>query len=117
MKTNKLKSRKQFFLVGPVVAYAFYVAMLIVALAKPNVGGDQIDFRFLTFWGVIILVGLAGLSLFSLIRKKSLELALFMIGIGVSLAVIFLSTFAIVVIEKDQPASYRCQDFIRCLVD
>jgi formate hydrogenlyase subunit 3/multisubunit Na+/H+ antiporter MnhD subunit len=118
LKTNKPnRSKTKLSFVGPVVAYGFYVALLIVALIKPTVGQSQIDFRFLTLWGIIIGLGLAVFGSISLIRRKDLKLVLAIISFAVSLVVIFLSVSAIVVILKNQPANYSCNDFIRCLVN
>jgi len=103
------------FLLGPTIAYGYYNLLLVAALIKQHTGATNISFVFLSFWGVILLVITALLSLCGLIKNKSWRRALFLVNMAVSIAIVVSTIAAFYLLYKTQTTSYTCTDTIRCL--
>ncbi|HUD07114.1 MAG TPA: hypothetical protein VMR34_04455 [Candidatus Saccharimonadales bacterium] len=117
---SKTKSKKQtyqeIFLAPPLVACVSYIMVFIVALAKQNVDGKYISFSFLQFWGVILLLVLALVSLFGYVKNKSIRQGLFLLNGAVALVVLSLSVSLLSILYKADPSNYSCNDSIRCVI-
>jgi hypothetical protein len=104
------------FLIGPALAYSLYIVVLVLALVRQNTSSTNINFMFLTFWGIVTLGVVIVLGLLGLARNKKIRQQLLIANAAVSVVIIIVSIAMVVVFEKSNTAQYTCQDYVRCLI-
>lgn len=105
------------YLIFPAIAIGSYNLLLAAALLKQHSGVGDINFMFLSFWGLLIFLISLLLSLMGFIRRKELMIFMRVVNVAVSLVIIVLSLSIIFIINNPHPAHYSCNDFVRCVLD
>jgi hypothetical protein len=113
---RRTKSYRRMFVMPPLIAYGSYLLLISAALLKEHSRTGNINFMFLSLWGVLIFLVTLLLSLLGFVQRKNLRTFLKVANVSVSLTIIILSVFAIFVINKVDNTSYTCDDFVRCIV-
>ena len=117
LKLKKSDNYQEKFLILPAIAYTTYILVLVIALIKQQSGNSHIDFKFLTFWGILTYLTMVVISLFGFVRAAKPRIILLMINFGISVAVIGLSISVMVLVHRNPTAIYTCNDYIRCLLN
>jgi len=117
LKLKKSDNYQERFLILPAIAYTTYILLLVVALIKQQNGNSHIDFKFLTFWGILTYLVMVVISLFGFVRAAKPRLILLTINFAISIAVIGLSISVMVLVHRSQTAVYSCNDYVRCLIN
>ena len=111
----KQKRYQSVYLICPAIAYGCYLLLSGLAVTRQHTGSMNINFAFLTFWGIwVFLIGV-GLSLLGFIYKKRQSQILLIINIAVSTALVIVVVVVASLLYKTKTANYACDDSIRCL--